>query len=152
MLLVCTAASGIQAQTAITTAGGNNSGGGGTVSYTIGQIVCTTISSVNYSVAQGVQQPYEISVITSIEKTRDISLDIIVYPNPATDIIKLKTDDYETTHLRYRLYDINGRLLLTGKVDDDETSIAIGHLIPAAYILRVTEKNISIKSFSIIKR
>jgi len=151
-LLACLAASGLQAQTAVTTAGGNTSGGGGTVSYTVGQIVYTTISSVNHSVAQGVQQPYEISVITGIEKASDISLDIIVYPNPATDIIRLKTGDYESSHLRYRLYDINGRLLLTGKVDDDETSIAIGHLKPAAYILSVTEKNISIKSFSIIKR
>ena len=151
-LLACPEIAGLQAQTAITAAGGNTSGGGGTVSYTVGQIVYTTISSGNHSVAQGVQQPYEISVITGIEKAGDISLNIIVYPNPASDIIRLKTGDYESSHLRYRLYDVNGRLLLTGKVDDDETSIAIGHLKPAAYILIVTEKNISIKSFSIIKR
>lgn len=152
VLLTCHAITGLQAQTVITSAGASASGGGGSVSFTVGQIVYTTIFSGNYSVAQGVQQPYEISVITGIEKAGGISLDIIVYPNPASDIIRLKTGDYETTHLRYRLYDNMGRLLLTGKVDNNETSIAIGQLKPAAYILIVTEKDISIKSFSIIKR
>ena len=151
-LLACPAIAGLQAQTVVTAAGGNTSGGGGTVSYTVGQIVYKTISSANHSVAPDVQQPYEISVISGIEKAGNISLNIAVYPNPASDIIRLKTGDYQTSNLLYRLYDANGILLLSGKVDGDETSIAIGHLKPAAYILRITERNISIKSFSIIKR
>ena len=143
---------GLRAQMVVTAAGGNATGGGVSVSFTIGQISYSTISSVNHSVSQGVQQPYEISVIAGIEKDEDIALDIIVYPNPTSDIIRLKTGDYETSQLRYRLHDTNGRLLLTGQVDDNETSISTGQLAPAAYILRIMERNISIKSFMIIKR
>ncbi|MGB4293795.1 MAG: hypothetical protein WBJ37_13065 [Bacteroidales bacterium] len=58
----------LKAQNTVTSAGGDASGSGGSVSYTTGQIVYTTVSSANNSVAQGVQQPWEISVVTEIEK------------------------------------------------------------------------------------
>ena len=45
---------------------------------------------INGSAAQGVQQPYEISVVTAVEKALDISLEMVVYPNPATDFIKVE--------------------------------------------------------------
>jgi spore coat protein U-like protein len=151
-LLTCHALAVLQAQSAITATGTDISGGGGSVSYSVGQIGYTLISSPNHSVNQGVQQPWEVSVMTGIDNTGDMSLDLVVYPNPASDILRLKTGSYESSHLRYRLYDLNGRLLLSGRVEGGETSIAIGHLTPAAYLLRITDKNISIKSFSIIKR
>lgn len=144
--------SSAQAQTALPTAGGEASGSGGTVSYTVGQVAYTTISSDDHGVAQGVQQPYEISVLTAIENAGAISLSAVVYPNPASDEIHLRTGGHETGQLRYELHDINGKLLITGKVDGDETSIAIGHLASAAYILSITEGNIAIKRFSLIKR
>lgn len=152
LLLGILAFSSAQAQTALPAAGGDASGSGGTVSYTVGQVAYTTISSDDHAVAQGVQQPYEISVITAIENAGAISLNAIVYPNPASDQVRLKTDGHETGQLRYDLHDMNGRLLITGKVDGDETSIAIGHLASAAYILSITERNIAIKRFSLIKR
>lgn len=51
-----------QAQQATTATGGNASGSGGPVAYSVGQVVYTTNTSSNGSVAQGVQQPYEISI------------------------------------------------------------------------------------------
>lgn len=144
--------SSAQAQTALPTAGGEASGSGGTVSYSVGQVAYTTISSDGHELAQGVQQPYEISVISGIENVGAISLNAIVYPNPASDEVRLKTEGHAADQLRYELHDINGKLLITGKVDGDETSIAIGHLASAAYILSITEGNIAIKRFSLIKR
>jgi hypothetical protein len=40
-------------------AGGEATGSGGSVSYSVGQVVYTTNTGINGSVAQGVQQPYE---------------------------------------------------------------------------------------------
>lgn len=148
---MCSALVGLHAQATVTTAGGDASGSGGSVSYTVGQVAYTMISSADNSVAQGVQQPYEISVITGIENAGSISLDVIAYPNPATDIIRLRIGGHGSAQLHYGLFDISGKLLLTGKVDGDETSIAIGQLVPAAYILNITERNGVVKSFSIIK-
>jgi hypothetical protein len=76
---------GLHAQESVNTAGGNASGSGGSVSYSVGQIVYTTNTGDNGTVAQGVQQAYEISAVTGIEEANNISLIVSAYPNPTTD-------------------------------------------------------------------
>jgi len=142
---------GLQAQNAIPASGGNASGSGGTSSYTVGQVVYTTFTGTNGSAAQGVQQPFEISIITAIEEAKDISLEIVVYPNPATDFIKLKIENYEVKNLRYQLYDINGSLLQDNKIVGNETNIVMSNYMSATYFLKVTDNNKLIKTFKIIK-
>ena len=141
----------IRAQNAIPASGGNATGSGGSVSYTVGQVVYTKYTGTNGSVAQGVQQPYEISVVTGIAETKDISLEIEVYPNPATDFVKLKIENYEVKNLKYQLYDINGSLIKDNKVEGNETNIPMQNLLPATYFLKVTDNNKVIKTFKIIK-
>jgi hypothetical protein len=141
----------IRAQNAIHASGSNAAGSGGTVTYTIGQVVYTKNTGTNGSVAQGVQQPYEISVVTGIVEAKDISLEIEVYPNPATIFVKLKIENCEVKNLRYQLYDINGNLLKDNKGEGQETNISIQNLLPATYFLKVTDNNKVIKIFKIIK-
>ena len=141
----------MQAQNTIPASGGNVSGGGGTVSYSVGQVVYTTNIGSNGSVAQGVQQPFEISVVTSIEEAKGISLEIVLYPNPATDFIMLKIENCEIENLSYQLFDINGNLLLSNKVEGNETNIAMSNLVSATYFLKVTDNKKVIKTFKIIK-
>lgn len=141
----------LPAQQTVSSAGKEVSGTGGTVSYTIGQVVYTTNTGSNGTVTQGVQQPFEISVVTGIEEAKGISLEISIYPNPATDLIKLKIENYEVENLRYQLYDINGNLLQNNKVEGNETSIVMSNLVSATYFLKVTDKNKVIKTFKVIK-
>jgi hypothetical protein len=141
----------LQAQSTINPSGRNAIGTGGSVSYSVGQVVCTTITGANGSAAQGVQQPFEISVVTGIEEAKDISLEIVVYPNPATDFIQLKIENYEVPNLRYQLYDISGTLLQDNKVEGSETSIVMTNYMSATYFLKVTDKNKVVKTFKIIK-
>jgi hypothetical protein len=54
---------GLHAQESPTSTGGDATGAGGSSSYSVGQVVYTTATGINGSVAQGVQQAYEISVI-----------------------------------------------------------------------------------------
>ena len=142
---------GLQAQQVVTSSGGNSSGSGGTVSYTLGQIVYTTNTGTNGSAAQGVQQSYEISEVTGIEEALGISLEMVVYPNPATDFIKLNIKNYEVQNLRYQLYNTNGSLIKDNRVEGNETSIEMSSLLPATYFLKVTDKKIIVKTFKIIK-
>ncbi|MEI6048762.1 MAG: hypothetical protein WCS03_07670 [Bacteroidota bacterium] len=44
------------------------------------------ICAVHGSAVQGVQQPFEISMVTGIEEASGISLEVMVYPNSLTDI------------------------------------------------------------------
>jgi len=142
---------GIQAQTSVNATGGNASGSGGTVSYSLGQVVYTTNTGTNGSVAQGVQQPYEISVVTGLEAAKDISLSVSAYPNPTTDFLNLKVENYDNTSLSYQLFDMNGKLLEAKKIEDTQTSIVTSNLVPAIYFLKVTQGNKEVKTFKIIK-
>jgi hypothetical protein len=146
----------IRAQDAIPASGGNASGGGGTVSYTVGQVVYTTNTGTNGSVAQGVQQPYEISVVTGIENSMKINLSCMAYPNPATTYLTLKTENTDNENLSYQLYDINGKLLENKKVEGNETTIFMEHRPVATYLLKVVQTDQAslpkeIKTFKIIK-
>lgn len=143
----------LQAQEAVTTAGGEaSSGGGGTASYSIGQVIYTTNTGTNgNSVAQGVQQPYEISVVTGIAEAKGISLNVSAYPNPTTDYLTVKVESYETANLNFQLYDINGKLLQSVKATGLETQIETSQLVPANYFVKVLDHNKIIKTFKIIK-
>ena len=141
---------GLQAQETVTTAGGNSSGSGGTISYTIGQVAYSTNTGTSGSVAEGVQQPYEISVETGIEQTA-INLAVSAYPNPTTDFLTLKVDNSDFSGLSFYLYDINGKLLQSKKLEGSETRIEMSNLIAATYFVKVTKSNHAIKTFKIIK-
>ena len=141
----------IQAQNAIPATGGNATGTGGKVSYTVGQMVYTTNTGTSGSIAQGVQQPYEISVITGIEEAKDINLIISVYPNPSIDILTLKVENYDYQNLSYILFDIKGILLENKKVTGNLTSISMEDRISGTYFLKVMDNKKEIKTFKIVK-
>ena len=100
---------------------------------------------------QGVQQPYEISVINGIEEARDINLLVSAYPNPTIDRLILRVDNLEITNLTFQLYDISEKVLDSGRVSENENSIDMSRFMPAMYFLKVTENNKEIKTFRIIK-
>ena len=151
LLLLCFGLTKVQAQEAVMTSGGDASGSGGSASYSIGQIVYTTNTGTNGSVAQGVQQPFEISVVASIEEAKGITLKCSVYPNPATDYLMLKIENFDLSTLNFQLFDINGKLLLDQKINSNETSISMESIPSANYFLKVIQSNKKIKTFKIIK-
>jgi len=141
----------LHAQEAIPASGGNASGIGGTVSYTIGQVAYTTNTGTDGTVAQGVQQPFEISVVTGIEEAKDISLEMVVYPNPTLDFVMLIIKNYDIKNLNYRLYNMNGSLLLNKDIESQESYIPMQTFAPASYFLKVYQDKREIKTFKIIK-
>jgi hypothetical protein len=146
----------IQAQDAIPASGGNATGIGGSVSYSVGQVVYTTTTGTNGSVAQGVQQPFEISVVTGIENSMKINLSCSAYPNPTTTQLTLKVENIENENLSYQLYNISGKLLENKKVEANETTVDLGHRPVATYLLKVVQTNHTstpkeIKTFKIVK-
>ena len=142
---------GLKAQTAVSATGGNASGSGGTISYSIGQLVYTTNTGTNGSVAQGVQQPFEISVVTGLEEAKGIN-HISVYPNPTTDYLILEVKDFKLSTLDFQLYDMNGKLLENKKIEGNQTSIGMSKLVAATYFLKITQSNKEIKIFKIVKK
>lgn len=142
----------LHAQEALPAAGGDASGSTGSISYTAGQTTYTLISGTGGSVNQGVQNAYSVSVVSELEQTAGIMLECVVYPNPTSDYLNLRVDDYELEDLTYELYDMSGNLIEGQKLTEKTTRIEMSHLTPASYLLVIANKQNEIKTFKIIKK
>jgi hypothetical protein len=151
LAIFCSIAINIYAQESVNTTGGEAVGDGGSVSYSVGQVTYQTYTGTNGSVSQGVQQPFEISVVTAIEEAQNIKLSVSAYPNPTTDYLILEVKDFELEALHFQLYDINAKLIQSGRITGNQTSIVMRNLVPATYFVRVMQNNKEIKTFKVIK-
>jgi len=145
----------LKAQEAITAIGGNASGSGGSASYSIGQVVYTTNTGAGGSISQGVQQPYEISVVSGIEEI-GINRSYTLYPNPTTENVVLNIDasfSVETQNfasLQYTLSDINGKQIQQQSITDKQTIIPMEQLPAGTYFVTIVAIT-QFKTFKIIK-
>ena len=99
---------GLNSQQSMNTQGGNFSSSTGSLSYSIGQVVYEFYGSASFTMAEGVQQPFEVSNTFSLPLLgADIQLS--VYPNPAINEITLNAN--KPDGLEYHLFTIHGKLL-----------------------------------------
>lgn len=141
----------VNAQEAVVTSGGNTTGTNGNVSYSVGQIVYTTNSGATGSVAQGVQQPFEIQTLLGAENF-NINLQLAVYPNPTTNWLQLEVKNTDFTNLSYQLFDLNGRMIYNQKITAETSTISMEQLPAAIFLLKVVNNNKEVKTFKIIKK
>ena len=138
-------------QEVIPASGGNAPGSGGSVSYSVGQLFFTIGIGSNGSVILGVQQPYEISVISGIEEGVGITLNCSAYPNPTADFLILKIEGDVMNQCIASLYDVNGRLLESRIVEGRETTFDMSRYFQAVYFLKVVVGSRTLKTFKIVK-
>jgi hypothetical protein len=150
-LLVLCGFNGLLAQQVVTTTGGNATGSGGSASYSVGQIVYKTNSGSVGSVSQGVQQPYEISIVSVFEEDSGVSLLLSSYPNPTTTSLTLKVGNYNFENLNYQLYDGEGKMVLENRIYQAETPIFMETFPVGIYFLKVSNRSIEMKTLKIIK-
>ena len=129
--------------------GGDATGSGGTVAFSVGQIVYTTSTGTTGSVAQGVEQAYEISSVGIKETALNISLSI--FPNPTSDFLTLKVEDYNNETLSFDLLDEQGKLVLNEQITNQETQVAMSTLARGSYFINIVHTNKKIQTFKIIK-
>lgn len=139
----------IYAQTAVVTAGTSFSNSSGSVSYSIGQVAYSSISNLNGSLSQGVQQVYQISTLILEEKGFNFSLS--AYPNPTMDNLTLRIGNYQKGLFTYRLLDTEGKLLSENRLTDQETIIVMQQLPTSTYFVEVHHESKKVQSFKIIK-
>lgn len=139
-------------QESINTAGGTAAGTGGSVSYSVGQTIYSSSSSTVGSVSQGVQQPFEIFIISSVDDEQAANLDLQYYPSPTNDKLNLKISTEITSNLKYELYDLNSSLLESNPITNAETSLSLLDYASGTYIVKILANDKNIKSFKIIKK
>ncbi|MFH7015340.1 T9SS type A sorting domain-containing protein [Flavobacterium sp. FlaQc-47] len=139
-------------QQSVVVSGGNATGTGGSSSYSVGQIIYTSLPGSEGYVVQGVQQPYEIVTLGNDEFI-EINLVITAYPNPAIDVLNLMVNNEKWNNLSCNLFDITGKTVSQNlKITASETKISMQKLHQGIYFLSVNDGNKTIKTFKIIKK
>jgi len=133
----------------LSASGGDAMGSGGSVAYSVGQIVYTAHLGTTGSVAQGVEQAYEIYSVGIKETALNISLSI--FPNPTSDFLTLKVEDYNNETLNFDLLDEQGKLILSEQITNQETQVAMSTLARGSYFINIVQTNKKIQTFKIIK-
>jgi hypothetical protein len=101
-------------------------------------------------VAQGVQQPYEISAGTSVDE-HDGAFTLTAAPNPATDVLELAAAGPLPARTRYHLRNTAGQLLANAPITGERTRIAMNGLAPGIYLLDVASPDGPLRTFRIVK-
>lgn len=147
---LCFASYTLTAQEVIGTTGTTLKGKTIELEYTLGETAVTTIKNENYELDQGFHKGLIIEPvsndITKVTKTLNIS----VWPNPATDVFNIKT---ERKKVSYKLVNINMQVLdIEGTIPSNSSkSIDISKLNASTYFLYLTDTENSSKVLKIIK-
>lgn len=157
LLLTFQTFASLNAQALLSAAGYTAIGNSGFISYTVGQLINTTNTGANGSLLHGVQQPFEISILSGL-KDNGIELMFNVYPNPTTENLILNiSDSSNDENLHYQLCDLKGVILASNKIQGTQIIIPMNNYLPSTYFIRVmkSEDGISgqeLKVFKIIKK
>ncbi|MCG2420484.1 T9SS type A sorting domain-containing protein [Aequorivita sp. F47161] len=150
VLLLGLGLSAAQAQESTNATGGEATGSGGSASYSIGQMVYTTNTGTDGSVAQGVQQAFEVSVL-GVNEVEGLTILLAAYPNPTATYLTLEVKDFDLSNLSLQMFDIHGRLLRAENITSSQTQLDMGNLPVATYFVKVSHGTKEVKTFKIVK-
>lgn len=151
MLILGLGVSGLKAQQSVNSTGGNASSTGGSLSYSVGQMFYTSNLGDSGSVAQGVQQPFEISVL-GVEDSAMLDITIVAYPNPTADQLTLLIKDFDLSDLSFQLFDMQGKMIRKQIIKTNRTQISMNSLPVATYFVKINQGSKHLKTFKIIKK
>jgi len=153
ILLFVWGSNSLIAQEAFPATGGDASGNGGSATYSIGQVFYQSNTGITESsISEGVQQPFEVSIVTWLEDVEGISLECIVYPNPTRDNLMLRVKGFSNHNMSYQLYDLNGKILDGKDITGASTYISMAAYIRGTYFLKVIEDRKESITYKVIKK
>lgn len=94
--------------TVIASAGNYSEADGISLSWTLGEVAVSTLSNGNLVLTQGFQQSFLEDVGFSMDP---ILWQIIAYPNPVTEQLRIQFDVPDPTDFRVEIQDVTGRLM-----------------------------------------
>ena len=143
----------LQAQQATLSSGGNGSGTGGSFAYSVGQTMYTAQSNSATSLSKGVQQGFELFLITGLEDEDSFGLAATVFPNPTSNYLSVQIKNYSPdTAMEIFLFDAKGQQVHRQQVVDVQTQLHLEHLSPALYFLKLIQGNKLVKVVKVIKK
>lgn len=119
------------------------------MSWTIGEPVIETCMVGNSCITQGMHQSN--LIVSAIGQLSGLNLEIMAYPNPASEFVQLKVKSSKEEDLMYQLYEANGELLYSGVLEGNQAVIPMQSYAHATYLLKVVSGNSVFKTFKIVK-
>ena len=135
------------AQELISTAGDFNQSTNYLVSWSIGEPVTETFHDNDYLLTQGFHQTK--LTITSVVENGISNVDFEVFPNPTSEIVKIKTEKNEE-EFEWIILDNKGVLIDKGTIKK-ETQISVNTYKQGIYFLNLQNENQTKQTFKIIK-
>ncbi|HWY12742.1 MAG TPA: T9SS type A sorting domain-containing protein [Bacteroidia bacterium] len=132
-------------------AGGDATGAGGSASYSIGQIdyIAPTGSGGNSN--EGLQQPYELFVVsTSVNETEN-SVSVNVFPNPVSHSVNIHIKNSSFQNYSYKITDVSGKLISENKITEQKSVIPVSEFNSGTYFITISEGTTQIKTYKLIK-
>jgi hypothetical protein len=102
--------------------------------------------------SKGFNKPYEISIITEVNHPSLSQMDLMVFPNPTSDYVRLIVGGTDMLNVFYELLDLNGRVLIKERIAGNETNILMNQFAAGTYFLKVSKDHQELKVFQLIKR
>lgn len=136
-------------QKGVVTTGGNATGPSGNASFSVGIISYKNPDGTLQNT--GIQNAYEVFTLGISELTND-QLNLITYPNPVNNLLKIKVDEQLLYDLVYEIIDLSGKILKTNQqITSSETLINFENYTSGIYFIIIKRENQKIKNFKIIK-
>ena len=136
----------LEVSSATWNANGATTNGGFNVAFG-GGLVSTSLLTVgtHYYVCQphaslGMKGKIVVLVTTDVAETQ-MPLNITLAPNPASSFIRITANENSLIGSDYALFDQLGRQMLTGKLTDKVTQVAVAQLPSGMYFMRIVARS-----------
>ena len=138
------------AQEVVASGGNYHETGQISISWTLGETVIETFGSSDLILTQGFQQPI-LTVSTFIEDP-GLDFQIAAFPNPTREHVNISIDLLQADDLIYQVYDMQGRFIISDRLEGTQTRIAFDDFNPGTYFIRIIHNEKPVKTFKIIKQ
>jgi hypothetical protein len=129
-------------QEVIASAGGHGVNGNLSISWTLGETIIPTYKSSDNMLilTHGFQQQL---VVTTVEENLGNAVEVSIFPNPASEAIRIRFTEPLDTEVKFDLVDSRGEHVITGMIEVaiTEETINLQDLSGGVYFLRVTRGN-----------
>jgi hypothetical protein len=129
-------------------AGANASSPEGSISYSIGQIDFSNVTTSSGSLNQGVQQPFEFFISSVLENPNENSFSI--FPNPTNEKLNISQSIF-SEKIEVKLLDMSGRIVLIDQINAPQHQIDLRILPQGIYNLTLIKNNQIFTAFKVIK-
>jgi len=135
----------------VASAGDTFQGNNVRIEWTLGELAITTVQNASQQITQGFHQPYY--TITSVDELPKNIGQISVFPNPTSEVIKMRLNFSQHQKVQIRLTDTQGHILLTkenfGQIINNHADIS--DLPSGTYFLNFSINNQYTQTFKIQK-